>query len=75
MVSDFSSKLGLPKVETIESIDANYIQMAKCKIRSDESYRAIASVLKQFLRNKSPGADLLIRSAIQTQQEEILNAR
>ena len=75
VVSDFSSKLGMPKVETIESIDANHIQMAKCKSRSDESYRAIAGVLKQFLKNGSPGADLLIRSAIQTQQEEILNVR
>ncbi|KAL8858444.1 MAG: hypothetical protein Q9178_005125, partial [Gyalolechia marmorata] len=65
----------MPKVETIESIDANHIQMAKCKSRSDESYRAIAGVLKQFLKNGSPGADLLIRSAIQTQQEETLNAR
>lgn len=75
MVSDFSSKLGLPKVERIESIDANHMQMAKCKSRSDESYRAIAGVLKQFLKYESPGADLLIRSATQTQQEETLNAR
>ena len=74
-MSDFSSKLGLPKVETIESIDANHMQMAKYKSRSNKSYRAIAGVLKQFLTNKSPVADLLIRSATQIQQEETLIAR
>ncbi|KAL9025121.1 MAG: hypothetical protein Q9196_006007 [Gyalolechia fulgens] len=51
VVSDFSSKLGLPKTETVESIDANHMQMARCTNRSDESYRFVAGVLKQFLKN------------------------
>ncbi len=76
VVDDFSSKIGLPGVlETPESIDANHMQMAKCKNRADESYRAIAGVLKQFLKGRSPSADLPIRSATQTQQEETSSAR
>lgn len=76
VVDDFSSKIGLPgALETVESIDANHMQMAKCKNRADESYRAIAGVLKQFLKQRSPSADLPIRSVTQTQQEETSSAR
>ncbi|KAL9004632.1 MAG: hypothetical protein Q9188_002558 [Gyalolechia gomerana] len=57
VVSDFSSKLGLPKLETIESIDANHTQMARCMDRSDESYRFVAGVAKQFLKNASLNAE------------------
>ena len=76
VVDDFSSKIGLPgALETPESIDANHMQMAKCKDRSDESYRAIAGVLKQFLKRRPPHADLLIRSAMQTRQEGTSSAK
>lgn len=52
MVDDFSSKLDLPRpLETVESIDANHMQMARCSDRADPRYRAIAGVLKQFMRN------------------------
>ncbi|KAL8942228.1 MAG: hypothetical protein Q9211_001495, partial [Gyalolechia sp. 1 TL-2023] len=51
VVSDFSSKLGLPNIETVESIDSNHMQMARCTDRSDESYRFVAGVLKKFLKN------------------------
>ena len=75
VVSDFSSKLGLPKIETTESIDANHMQMARCKDRLDESYRVVAGVLKQFLKGGSFSADLLIRSVTRTQREEIPSAQ
>ena len=76
VVDDFSSKIGLPGVlETPESIDANHMQMVKCKNRSDESYRAIAGVLKQFLKKISTRLELPIRSAAQIPQEETLSAR
>ncbi|MCJ1381674.1 hypothetical protein MMC17_004785 [Xylographa soralifera] len=76
VVDDFSSKIGLPGVlETPESIDANHMQMVKCKDRSDESYRAIAGVLKQFLKKRSTRSELSIRSATQIPQEGTLSAR
>ena len=53
VVGDFSSKLGLPKIETSESIYANHMQIARCKDRSDESYRVISGVLKHFLEEDS----------------------
>ncbi|KAL8924084.1 MAG: hypothetical protein Q9208_004221 [Pyrenodesmia sp. 3 TL-2023] len=58
VVSDFSSKLGLPKIETIESIDANHMQMARCNDRSSESYRCIAGVLKLLLKTANRDTDL-----------------
>jgi hypothetical protein len=36
-------------IETVESIDANHMQMARCNDRSDPSYRAIHGVLDKFL--------------------------
>ena len=76
VVDDFSSRIGLPSVlETPESMDTNHIQMAKCENRLDESYRATAGVLKQFLKGRYLDADLRIRSATQTQQDENLSAR
>ena len=52
MVDDFSSKLDLPKsLETVESIDANHMQMARCSDRSDRRYKDILGVLKQFIRS------------------------
>ncbi|KAL9102394.1 MAG: hypothetical protein Q9163_002460 [Psora crenata] len=70
VVAEFSSKVGLPEFETVESIDANHTQMAKCNDRSDENYRAIVGVIKQFLKRGSLSADLLIRSVSQSQGNE-----
>ena len=67
-MNDFSSKLDQPKLETVENINANHMQMARCRDRSDESYRAIAGVLKQFLKTIDPKAGSSIRLAPQTQQ-------
>lgn len=51
MVDDFSSKLDLPQaLETIESIDANHMQMARYSSRDDQGYRAISGVLKAYVR-------------------------
>lgn len=75
VVDDFSSKLDLPGFETLESIDADHKQMAKCTTRLDENYRAIAGVLKQFLKRGSRTADLPIRSLTQMRREEASNAK
>jgi len=66
-VNDFSSKLDLPTLERVESINANHMQMARCRNRSDESYRAIAGVLKQFLKNIDPKTGLPIRPSMPAQ--------
>ena len=52
VVSDFSSKMGIPKVEIVESIDADHVQMARCLSKSDEVYRSVAGVLQQFMQNR-----------------------
>ena len=52
-MDDFSSKLDLPQaVETVESMDANHMQMARYSSRDDQGYRAIAGVLKAYLRKE-----------------------
>lgn len=52
-MDDFSSKLDLPSgLETVESIDANHMEMARCRSRDDARYRAIAGVLRQFVRKE-----------------------
>jgi hypothetical protein len=51
VVDDFSSKLDLPQaLETVESIDANHMQMARYSSRDDQGYRAISGVLKAHVR-------------------------
>ncbi|KAK6362595.1 hypothetical protein TWF730_000052 [Orbilia blumenaviensis] len=51
VVNDFSSKLDLSREqETVESIDANHMEMARCSSKDDERYRQIHGVLKRFLR-------------------------
>ena len=61
VVNDFSSKLGLSRdVETVESIDADHRQMARCRSRSDSPYRAILSVLKMFLSAVATSGDGVI---------------
>lgn len=53
VVDDFSSKLDLPRpLETVETIDADHRQMARCGDRSDAQYRAIFGVLEHFIRTK-----------------------
>ncbi|KAI9706228.1 MAG: hypothetical protein M1812_008242, partial [Candelaria pacifica] len=71
VVDNFSSKLDVPRLETVESIDANHMQIARCKDQSDESYRAIVGVLKQFLKRDCLSADLPNRSDTRIQKEEI----
>lgn len=52
-MNDFSSKLDFPqKLETVESINAIHMQMAKYRSRDDEGYRAILSVLRGFISNE-----------------------
>jgi len=54
VVDDFSSKLGLSRsFERLGSIDANHMQMARCSGREDAQYRAILSVLRQFLGSEA----------------------
>jgi hypothetical protein len=58
-VDDFSSKLDLPMaLETVESIDANHMQMARYCSKDDQGYRAISGVLKSFVRQELDGAKL-----------------
>ena len=50
MVDDFSSKVDLPsEQETVETIDANHMQMTKFSSRDDSGYRAVSGVLKTFI--------------------------
>jgi hypothetical protein len=52
-VDDFSSKLDLPRaLETVESIDANHMQMARYTSKTDEGYRAVCGVLKAFVQQE-----------------------
>ena len=58
MVDDFSSKLGLPQsLETVESINANHMQMARCSKKSDELYRAMVGILTAFLGDSQLDSD------------------
>ncbi|OTA89192.1 hypothetical protein M434DRAFT_34467, partial [Hypoxylon sp. CO27-5] len=52
VVDDDSSKLDLQSgLETVQSIDANHREMARCKNRSDPQYRDILSVLSHITRH------------------------
>ncbi|TRX96992.1 hypothetical protein FHL15_002298 [Xylaria flabelliformis] len=52
VVDDYSSKVGLPPAfETVESIDANHMQIARCRNKADPQYRDIVGVLKHFIRS------------------------
>ena len=52
-MDDFSSKLDLHGgLEIVESIDANHMEMARCRSKDDPRYQAIAGVLRQFLRKQ-----------------------
>ncbi|KAF2715541.1 hypothetical protein K504DRAFT_396977 [Pleomassaria siparia CBS 279.74] len=58
VVDDFSSKLDyLDKLETVESIDANHMQMVRYSSKDDQGYRAISGILRSFVRRmESPRA-------------------
>ena len=52
-MDDFSSKLDLPRtIETVESIDANHMQMTKYGSKDDQGYRAIFGTFKSFMRQE-----------------------
>ncbi len=56
MVNDTSSILDLPRqIETVETIDADHIQMAKFADKEDSGYRAMVGVLRNFIRKDWPG--------------------
>ncbi|KAI1118919.1 hypothetical protein F5Y14DRAFT_438398 [Nemania sp. NC0429] len=59
VVDDYSSKVGLPLLETVESIDANHMDMAKCKDKTDPRYKAVVGVLKLFIRSLPLGGDVI----------------
>ncbi len=46
IVSNFLLKLDLSTIERVESINTNYMQIARYRDRSDKSYRFIAKILK-----------------------------
>jgi hypothetical protein len=57
-VDNFSSKLDLPReLETVESIDANHMQMARYCSKDEHGYRAISGVLKSFVRQELDGKE------------------
>lgn len=76
VVDDFSSKLDLPeRLETVESIDANHMQMARCRSRTDPQYRAISKVLTQFMRGLQHGAEAKVQSPpLETDRAAVLSS-
>lgn len=48
-MQSFSSKVNSPKHEKIESINANHVDMIKCRAKTDSNYRKIKGVLEEFL--------------------------
>lgn len=53
VVDDISSKLGLPSLEAVETIDADHRQMVKCSNKEDPRYEAIHDVLRDFIDSMS----------------------
>ena len=67
VVDDFSSKVDLPAtLETVETIDANHMQMAKYRSKDDSGYRAISGVLKGFVRKELKQANITYTSIVAT---------
>ncbi|KAI1374708.1 hypothetical protein F4677DRAFT_455383 [Hypoxylon crocopeplum] len=51
VVADFSSKVGLPRqFETVESIDADHMQMARCSKKTEPPYSVLLKVIRQFIQ-------------------------
>ncbi|KAJ6263594.1 hypothetical protein Dda_2162 [Drechslerella dactyloides] len=58
VVDNFSSKLDLAvEQETVETIDANHMEMVRCCSRDDERYRQIYGILKQFIKTELPNRE------------------
>lgn len=54
-MDNFSSKLDLAREqETVETIDANHMEIARYSSRDDTCYRQICGVLKQFIMTGLP---------------------
>ncbi|KAI9697405.1 MAG: hypothetical protein M1836_004683 [Candelina mexicana] len=49
VVNDFSSKLGNPAYEVVESIDANHMRMARFTGPQDSGYRRVSRALQDFV--------------------------
>ncbi|RDW59198.1 hypothetical protein BP5796_12122 [Coleophoma crateriformis] len=65
VVDKFSSKLDLARdQETVETIDANHTDMARCSSRDDARYRQICGVLKQFIRTKLSNRETIVADTI-----------
>ncbi|KAK4207469.1 hypothetical protein QBC37DRAFT_444461 [Rhypophila decipiens] len=58
IVDDVSSKIGLVGIETVETIDADHRQMARCSTRSDPQYRAVLGVLRHFILQRKACGDM-----------------
>ena len=39
-------------METVESIDANHMQMVRYSSRDDQGYRAVVGILKEYVRKE-----------------------
>lgn len=53
MVDDLSSKVDLPSAqETVETIDANHMQMTKYNSKDDPGYRDVSKVLGSFIERQ-----------------------
>jgi hypothetical protein len=64
-VDKFSSKLDLAREqETVETIDANHMEMARCTSRDDARYRQICGVLKKFIRTELPKRETHLAGAM-----------
>jgi hypothetical protein len=65
VVDDFSSKVDLPAaLETVETIDANHMQIARYRSKDDSGYRAISGVLKAFVRKELSQAQVADTSIV-----------
>lgn len=71
VVNDFSSKVDLPSgVESVEGIDANHMQMARCNGRDDDRYRAIMNVLRNGISAQIVQAEKEKLSQLKAESEE-----
>ncbi|APA08683.1 hypothetical protein sscle_04g034530 [Sclerotinia sclerotiorum 1980 UF-70] len=76
IVNDFSSKLDLPQtLETVESINANHMEMARCSNRAESQYRAILGVLRQVIRNLSLNKNISLRDEHSTENTTTFNSQ
>lgn len=64
-MDDFSSKLDLPAaLETVETIDGNLRQIARCHSKDDPRYGAILGVLQHFIWAGMDGKDATPASVV-----------